>query len=124
MQISHRIKELRKKLNLSQDDFGARLGVTRDVVSNIELNRAQIKPLMVDLICKTYKVNKEWLCSGEGDMFSPLPREEEIACFASEIIADENAEFKRRLIYALSQLSDDQWDAIEAVVDKIIEQED
>ena len=40
MEIYERIKELRKKtLKMSQTAFGNRLGVNRDTINNIELNR-------------------------------------------------------------------------------------
>lgn len=37
--IGARIKDVRRKVGLSQADFGARLGVSRDVISNIETDR-------------------------------------------------------------------------------------
>ena len=35
MNISDRIKEIRKSLKLSQEEFGQILGVSRDVIGNI-----------------------------------------------------------------------------------------
>ena len=37
--IGARIKDVRRKVGLSQADFGAHLGVSRDVISNIETDR-------------------------------------------------------------------------------------
>ena len=37
--VSARIKQLRKDLGLTQVEFGKKLGVSRDVISNIEYNR-------------------------------------------------------------------------------------
>lgn len=72
MQISDRIRKLRKEhLKLSQEKFGAQLGVSRDVIKNLELNLlarpAQKEPLL-KLICSTYGVDENWLRTGEGDM--------------------------------------------------------
>ena len=40
MEIYERIRELRKKhLKMSMEFFGKRLGVSRDTINNIELNR-------------------------------------------------------------------------------------
>lgn len=40
METYERIRELRKKyLKLSMESFGNRLGVSRDTINNIELNR-------------------------------------------------------------------------------------
>ena len=37
--MHERIKELRKNLNLTQDEFGERLGVVKSSISNIEKGR-------------------------------------------------------------------------------------
>lgn len=73
MEIYERIKELRKQyLKLSQEQFGEKLGVNRDVINNIERNRLarpEQKEPLYRLICETFKVNYKWLTSGEGEMF-------------------------------------------------------
>lgn len=73
MTINERVRALREELNLTQNAFGERLGVKRDVIANIELGRAPIKELMVNLICKTFKVNPLWLEKEEGEMFLDIP---------------------------------------------------
>lgn len=80
-----RFIELRKHLKMSQTDFGKSLGVGRDVISNIELNRAEPKPTLIDLMCKTYNVNPEWLETGEGEMFAPRTEDEELAQIFGEL---------------------------------------
>ena len=37
--MNEQIKELRKLLGLSQEEFGKKLGVTRGAITNIELNK-------------------------------------------------------------------------------------
>ena len=69
MTVNDRVKVLRKELRLSQPRFGEALGVSRDVISNIELNRVELKDMMINLICKTFNVNPLWLTEGEGEMF-------------------------------------------------------
>lgn len=122
--IGSRIKAARKALGLTQADFGNKLGLKPNTITSYETGNRTPADAIIISICKEYKVSREWLKTGNGEMFVPATSREEIANFASQIINDENAKFKRRLVLALSQLSDDQWDAIEAVVDKIIEQED
>lgn len=125
MNSSERIKHLRKDiLDKTQESFALELGLSRANIANIENDRIALTDRTLKDICERFNVNKEWILSGEGEIFAPSTKSEEIANFASQIINDENAKFKRRLVLALSQLSDDQWDAIEAVLDKIIEQED
>lgn len=73
MTIAQRVKQLRKTLKLSQPAFGEKLGVSKDVIANIELERAPIKELMLKMICKTFNVNLLWLEKGEGEMFLDVP---------------------------------------------------
>jgi transcriptional regulator with XRE-family HTH domain len=73
MTVPQRIKEVRKTLKLSQEAFGEKLGVKRDVIANIELERAPVKDLVIRMICRTFNVNPLWLESGEGEMFLDLP---------------------------------------------------
>lgn len=68
-----RIKAIREHLGLSQREFGVNLGVSRDVISNIEYNRVQPKELLYKLICEKYSVNEKWLLSGEGEMIVKEP---------------------------------------------------
>lgn len=64
-----RIKAVREALKLSQREFGEKLGVSRDVISNIEYGRVQPKELFLRHVCQLYKVNECWLKTGEGKMF-------------------------------------------------------
>ena len=68
--MNERIKEIRKILNVSQREFGEKLGVSRDVISNIEYGRVEPKPLFIQHLCSTYNVNEEWIRTGIGEKFS------------------------------------------------------
>lgn len=97
----NRIKSVRKALKLSQREFGERLGVSRDVISNIEYARVQPKELLLQHICRQYNVNRHWLDTGEGEMFAKSP--EEISKFheALDIFQTLRPEFQD---YALEQI--------------------
>lgn len=65
-----RIKKIRQVLGLSQREFGEKLGVSRDVISNIEYNRVEPKEVFIKHLCKTYNVNREWIEFDQGEMFT------------------------------------------------------
>ena len=67
--ISERVKALRKQLGLNQTEFGRKLGVTRSVIINIELNKVPPKEIFIEHLCDIFYVNKTWLLSGTGEMF-------------------------------------------------------
>ena len=68
--LSNRVKAIRESLKLSQREFVEKLGVSRDVISNIEYNRVPPKELLLRHICELYNVNQHWLETGEGEMFN------------------------------------------------------
>lgn len=68
-----RIKVLRKTLNLSQKDFGDKLGVTDVAISRIERGERNLTEQMAKAICREYNVNYLWLTEGTGDMFMGVP---------------------------------------------------
>ena len=67
--MHNRIRAVRKALNLSQREFGESLGVSRDVISNIEYGRVPPKEPFLIHLCQQCRVNRHWLDTGEGDMF-------------------------------------------------------
>ena len=71
--MKERIKVLRESLALSQREFGEKIGVSRDVISNIEYGRVKPKELLLAHICQVYGVNRLWLNTGEGEMFVTPP---------------------------------------------------
>lgn len=111
--MNERIKELRKVLGLSQDEFGRRLGLTRGAITNIELNKTEPKPLLIDLICREFNVNDTWLRTGEGEMFVPITRDEEIEDFIGRLLHDEPDSFRKRLVSVLAKLTEEEWAILE-----------
>lgn len=74
--MNERIKELRKVLSITMEDFGERLGVTRSAISNIESGKRGVTDQMVMAICRAFDVSENWLRNGDGKMFIPVPKNE------------------------------------------------
>ena len=68
MEIYERIRILRKDyLKMSMEEFGKKLAVSRDMISNIELNRLarpEQKTSLYKLICSTFNISEDWLMRG------------------------------------------------------------
>ena len=118
--MNERIKKLRQALNLSQDEFGKRLGVTRGAITNIELNKVEPKPLFVDLICREFNASENWIRTGEGDMFVEKTESEELAAFFGDLLKDE-PDFRHRLIAAMSRLTLGEWKVLEKLAKETVE---
>ena len=122
--LNDRIKLIRKSLGLTQDEFGKRLGLTRGAITNIEMNKTEPKPLLIDLICRIFNVNEDWLRTGEGEMFLPLTRSEKIAKFAGKILRDESPSFQRQLVELLAELDTEEWEMLERFAQKLAKKMD
>lgn len=68
--MRERIIFLRESLNLTQAEFGEKMGLTRSGVSNIENGIREIQERHVKLILAAFPdVSEAWLRYGTGDMF-------------------------------------------------------
>ena len=71
--IKDRIKTLRKTLKLSQEQFGKRIYVSQSLLTEMESGNRRVNERTIQLIVKEYNVNKDWIVTGNGDMFSAPP---------------------------------------------------
>ena len=70
--MNERIKQLRLKLALSQDEFGQAIGLSKSGISNIESGTRSVNGKHIRMLTMAYNVNPDWLCTGEGEMFLPV----------------------------------------------------
>lgn len=104
--MKDRIKYVREKLGLSQREFGERLGVSRDVISNVEYGRVQPKDLFIQHLCEKYHVSEEWLRSGEGTAFTEDPAESAVTAEAMKLFRSLRPEFQTYALEQIRQLLD------------------
>lgn len=71
--MKDRIKNLRKSLDMTQQEFADRIGVKRNTIGQYEIGRNEPIDTVINLICREFGVNEEWLRTGNGEMFSPAP---------------------------------------------------
>lgn len=88
MTQGERIKAIRKDKDMTLEQFGERLGVTKVTISRIETGTRSLTDQMVRSICREFNVNEEWLRTGEGEMFAKLSEDEEIADLVSDVLED------------------------------------
>lgn len=67
--IGERIKFLRKELNLTQEEFGAKIGVKGNTVTGYERGTRTPSDSIINYVCLIFNVNQTWLRTGEGDVF-------------------------------------------------------
>lgn len=84
--MNERIIELRKALKLTQTEFGNRLGVGKTTISQIEHGINNITEQMIKSICREFRINEEWLRTGNGEMFQAVT--DPVAEYIAELLID------------------------------------
>ena len=107
--MNNRIRELRKALGMTQEEFGAKVKLRPSTITNYEIGTRTPSPALISAICQAYGVNEHWLRTGEGEMFLPRTEKDELSAFYETILKENGNSPKRRLLLALSRLDDAQW---------------
>lgn len=118
MTQGERVREVRKKLSMTMEKFGARIGLKKSAVSLIENGKNSLTDANVKSICREFNVDYIWLTTGEGEMFadSDLDFYNRI----DQIMAGEEENVKC-LFKSLLELSDDEIDALDSLLNKVIQ---
>ena len=113
MSIHNRVKEVRKALNMAQDEFGDKIGIKKSSISQIESGKTNPSDLTVRAICREFRVDETWLRTGVGEMFRTSTPDQQIAEFAGRLLEGRAEDaFKRKLVSALSRLDPGSWAAL------------
>lgn len=118
--MQERLKQLRKALALTQQEFADKLHVSRNNIGSYESGKSQLSDAAIRLIVNTYYVREEWLRTGKGPMFQPRGRDDQIMDFVSSAMAGESDNFKRRLLSVLARLDEDHWELLEHYIKELV----
>ena len=118
--MKERIAVLRKTLGLTQKQFGEQIGVQRGTIANYELGRNIPTETVRLMICRVYGVRREWLETGEGEIFDKKTRYDQIREMSDEYMKDESDSFRSRLISVISELSEEQLAVLAEIAEKIV----
>lgn len=116
--MKSRIKQVRKDAGLTQVEYGKRLGVAGNTVTNYENGMREPSNAIIAAICREFNVNEEWLRTGKGSMYVEMSRAE-LAANIVDSALNTNDEFILNTFIALGQLSPVEWELIKKFVDKI-----
>lgn len=119
--MHNRLKRLRKELDMTQQDFSDKIGVSRSNIGKYETGISEPSSAVISLICREFNVNENWLRTGEGDMFLPADRENEISKAVKSLLNGEPDSFKSRFITMLAGLSVSDWERLEKEARKLLD---
>lgn len=117
--MKDRIKKIRKESGLTQVDFGERIGVKGNTITNYENGLRTPTDAVILSICREFDVNEEWLRNGTGEMLVQKSKDEQISEMLGEIQNSGEDTFKHRLVSALANLDEDGWNSLEKLIDSI-----
>lgn len=119
MDIHERMKMIREQNNMTQAEFGKRLGISRDVYANIEndrLKKPEAKEPIIKLICKEFGVSYQWLVNGLGEMNDS--DENEAQEIVDSVMTGDN-EFAKKVLVAFARMSEEKWKLIREIIEEI-----
>nr|DAZ11982.1 MAG TPA: helix-turn-helix domain protein [Caudoviricetes sp.] len=119
--MKERLKEIRKSNpnGKTQETFANYLEISKENISSYESGRRNPSDAFIKLVCEKCNVNEDWLRTGNGEMFMPETKDEQISKMLADVMKSEDGNFKKKLISALAQLDKDGWDKLEEFVDMI-----
>ena len=120
MTINERFSMVRKDAGLSMEKFGARIMVSRNSISLIESGANNPSKQTIELVSREFNVRREWLETGEGEMYD-LPLDEEAAMFARLAKkTSASAEALKLVIRCYLSLGDDGIAVLDQLIDQAI----
>lgn len=120
--MNERFKQIRKALGMTQDEFSSKISLSRNFIAQIESGTKTPSGRTISDVCREFNVNEEWLRTGNGEMFIPETKNDQIAKMLADVLKCEDSDFKKRLIVALSKMDDTGWNALEKFIDSITSQ--
>lgn len=121
--MNERIKELRRHLNLTQEEFGAKIGIKKSAISQLESGKSTPSAQTVSMMCDKFGVNREWLVTGSGPMFRPRTKEEQLGDLFREVALDPDDAFRKKIFLGLAKLDPEDWKLVEKLVDKMLSEQ-
>lgn len=122
--MKERIKQIRKERNLTQQAFADRLRITRNNVAGYEAGTRNPSDAVISLICREFNVNEDWLRNGTGEMSLPKDRQTEITELTKQLLNEEPNSFKNRLVSVLANLTEEQWELLADMAEKLVKEKD
>lgn len=121
MTQGERIRELRKTLKMTMEQFGEKIGVTKSTISNIENGNRNATEHMVKSICREFNVDYIWLTTGDGEVF--VDTDDDFIERIDRIMAGED-DARKNLFKALLEASDEGIAAFQRIIDLFASKKD
>lgn len=123
MTTGERIKVIRKDQRMSQSEFAKEIAVSTTTVCQLEVGKYNVSRSTKHIICTRFRVNPEWLDTGEGEMYLSADSSEDIVPELVEILNDNKSLF-RAVKYATRMFDENDWKKLNAFIASLGEDEE
>ena len=106
--MEERIQKVRTDANLTQSEFGNRLGISKSAVQNLEYG-GNPSEQTIRAICEKFGVNRQWLETGD-ESIKPYEREQDLETEVRSLLKNEPP-VKQAVMISLAAMPDEWWDA-------------
>ena len=115
--MNNRIKEIRRKAELTQTQFGERIGLQQNSIARIEAGTRVPSEVVIKAICREFHIRPEWLMHGEGPMTVPT------TCKTLDEVAHRYSESRtfRAILDVYAELDDASLDMFDRYVQRLTE---
>lgn len=118
--MKNRIKQIRKEAGLTQVEFGSKIGVKGNTVTNYETGLRNPTDAVILSICREFNINEEWLTDGIGEMKKTADRK--LSGYLSEIATGDD-EFIQNLIEVYMELDPTSKEALKEIAKKMADKQ-
>ena len=114
--LNVRFKELRKALGMTQEEFAAKMNLSRSYINLIEMGKKVPAERTLKDICREFKVNYDWLVNGAGEMFQD--DDSDAQAIVDSVMTGDN-EFAKKILVQFARLDESRWRQIEEILNEL-----
>ena len=119
--MNYRIREIRKDNNLTQTEFGERIGVKGNTITGYENGTRIPSDAIILSICREFNVNEDWLRTGQGEKYLRLSRKETVAAYVGKILGSKVTPLEETLIEFMAETSPQEWEELACIINRFTE---
>lgn len=121
--MKDQVRALRQSLNLSQEDFAEKVGLTKNYISLVETGKRSLADRTIRDICRMYSVNEHWLRTGDGEPYIK-GSDDELAELVGRLYKDKGSmryKMSLELCRSMEKMTDEQLMAFASFVKRLAE---
>lgn len=112
---SNRLIKIRKVLGLSQKELASILNISVGHMCDLEHGRKNVTKNIVRLLTLLLDVNENWFITGLGIMFVKKNVNNSIIDMLSNVLQEDDGDFKKQYLFSLTQFNDEQWNILKSM---------